>query len=532
VNRAFGFFAFLVLAAASFAQDASASGEEAVAARYLSYARAAAGEGRWADAETVLERASDFASASSDLSLGLAEARRKLGRPLGSVLEAARRALEAGRWTYGSPDEARLLEAECLLDLRLYDEALSVLSKSAAGPETELLRLRALRGSGDPARYALRMKDALGAYPRDPRFAALLFRSVGKRPKSSEELRLATLAVSRLPFLLDQDPFLAVLAAPFVPDPEERRRLVAAYRAVPPSDAASLPAALDLGLVEENDAVDELFAREVLDHRLIEEVYSLLRSESARERFRSSLAEFSGVVFDDAEGDGRREAETRYAKGAIVSFDYDADQDGLPEWSIRFSAGLPVSADVVISTSEPDSDRVYGSASLPARPVQETEIAKAEISWERYPYVAAVRLGDRLFGFPPAGFPFAPVRLAPIAPSSETRFPAVDARMPRLTERSLFSFASSLERPGGLAPGSVERIEYSGGTPLRSFETLAGRQIARTDYEAGFPLLRRVDFDQDGRFETAERYRKRSFELESVETDFDGDGVFEKERIK
>ena len=532
MKRVLGVFALLVCAAASFAQDASTTGEEAVAARYLSYARVAVDEGRWSDAEAVLERASDYASASSDLSYQLAAVRRKLERPIGAVLEAARRALEAARWTYNVPDDARLLEAECLINLRSFEEALAVLADCSNGPETELLRLRALRGSGDSVRYARWMKDALDAHPRDARFVELLFRSQEKRPKSAEEVRLISLAVSRLPFLLEQIPFLAVLAAPFVPDLQERRRLVSAYRAIPTADAASLPVALDLGVVEESDAVDELFAEQRLDFRLLEDLYSLLRSEGARSRFRDRLAGFSGTVFKDEDSDTRSESETRYEQGAIGSFVYDADQDGLPEWALRFADGLPVSATVALAAAASAADRASGVGFLPSRPVLGADRATAEIKWERYPYAATVRLGDSLFGFPPAGFPFAPVRMTQIVPSAATRMPTVDTRMPRLTERSLFSFASWLERRGLIAPGSVERIEYSGGVPQRSLEFLDERQIALTDYEGGFPFRRRLDLDQDGRFETIERYKKRSSELESVETDFDGDGVFEKERFK
>lgn len=524
---ALGFFAFIVFASASSAQDASTMGEGAVAERYLAYALKAADEGRWLDAETVLDRAADYASASSDLSYLLAEARRRLGRPIGSVLEAARRALEATRWSKRTSDDARLLEAECLVDLRLFDEALSVLSDCAPGADAELLGLRALRGTGDIPRYLLRMRDALSAYPRDARLVRLLFRSAEKSPKNAEELRLIALSLSRLSFLLDSDPFLAVLASPFVADPAERRRLVAAYRAIRPSDFESLPAALELGLVEENDAVEELFIQQDLDHRLIAETFGLLRSEEAISRFRERLASFSGIIAEDGDRDQRRESEARYERGEIRSYLYDADQDGVFEWSIRFADGLPVDAFVVLAVdSSPDSP------ALPSRPVSEADRLRAALSWERYPYLAAVRVGDRVFGFPPAGFPFAPVRLSPVVPSSAVRAPKTDTLTPRLTERSLFSFAAWLERPGTLAQGSIERIEYSGGVPLRSIESLDGRPLAYVDYEGGFPLQRRADFDQDGRFETIERYKKHGFDVDYIESDFDGDGIFEKETIK
>jgi hypothetical protein len=122
--------------------------------------------------------------------------------------------------------------------------------------------------------------------------------------------------------------------------------------------------------------------------------------------------------------------------------------------------------------------------------------------------------------------------MVPIVPSSPIRLPVADQVTPRLTERSLFSFAVSLTRPGVIIPGSVERIEYSRGIPCYSVETLNGRAAARTEFDGGYPALRKLDLDLDGRFETIERYNKNSREPAVIETDFDGDGVFEKENPK
>jgi len=522
MNRAIGLCIAFCIAAGASAQVDADRGDEAIARRYLSHALKSVAEARWNDAETTLERGSDFAAASSELSYYLAIARLALGRPVGAVLEATGRALEAKRWTTRSEDDARLLEAECLIRVRAFSEALSALASCAEAADVVLLRLRALKGLGERGAFLSVLRGALSSYPRDPRFAETAFEGVDPRAAAGEERRIVELLLSRLPFLLDADPRLALSASPFVADLSERRRLVAAYRASAAADPASVPLALNLGLLSDERAVEEFFSTASLSRRSIQEVFSLLRTDSGRKRFGERLSLFSGEIAEDADSDGEREGSSILESGALISFSYDADQDGIPEWRIRFSSGLPVSARFALSM-EKESD------GIPVRPVSDAELDYAEIHWDRYPYVSEIRLGERLFRFGPASFSFAPVIHRLLVPTSAVQFPQTDSIAPRLTERSLYSFVSILERPGSLASGSVERIGFKSGVPFKASETLGGKTLAVTEYEAGFPFLRRLDLDLDGRFESIERYKPRSNSLLSVETDFDGDGVYEKD---
>jgi hypothetical protein len=107
-----------------------------------------------------------------------------------------------------------------------------------------------------------------------------------------------------------------------------------------------------------------------------------------------------------------------------------------------------------------------------------------------------------------------------------------------LTEQLLLSYAYRIERPGRDFAGSVERIECKNGVVSSAKEYLGGRLVSETVYENGIPAFARIDLDLDGRMETIRRFRRaaadesegvmeRIFEIESVESDFDGDGAFE-----
>jgi len=84
--------------------------------------------------------------------------------------------------------------------------------------------------------------------------------------------------------------------------------------------------------------------------------------------------------------------------------------------------------------------------------------------------------------------------------------------------------------------GAAEQIFLERGIPLRSVESLDGKQISVTEYERGFPVIQFVDLDLDGRMETVRRFRPpppdffENFDLKpliaSSESDWSGDGQF------
>jgi tetratricopeptide (TPR) repeat protein len=529
MRRTVGALVLSILAAAVSGQD---RGDAAVASRYFDYALAAALDGRWADAEETLSRASDFSDVSSDVSYLLALARLRGGKPVGAALEALSRAVEAGRWSRYAEHDARLLEGECLAAIRSFDQALAAVSSCPESPEKTLVRLRALAGQGDRGRFRALARDALDAYPRDTRIVRLLFAFLDPSVASDGDLSLAETALSRLPFLLDADPFLAVLAYPFVRDSRERRDLIAAYRAEGHVSPRSVGPALELGLIADADAAAELFSYPSVDLKTLRSVFSLLRDDDGRSRFSRTAAAYSGTVSEDADGDGRSEARTVYAAGTIASFSYDSDQDGIPEVSVDFRDGLPVAARVAASLSvEPNAGLLSAGRPVASRPAGEGERVFARVAWSRYPYASEAELDGVKYEYAAREFPLAPLTLNRLVPSGDARIPQADPLAFRLTERSLLSFAAAVEREGELAPGSVERVSFVRGVAVRAVETLKGAVIARTEFDRGRPAARYLDLDLDGRMEAVQRFRFSETEgavVDRVEIDENGDGKIDR----
>lgn len=524
------------------ATDVVARGEFAVAERYADWAVAAISGGHWAEAEAALERAQDFADVSSDLSYLLAQVRSHENRPKGAVLDAVRRGLDTDRWNRYTSVQARLLEAEALLPVGAFTETLRSLALIPAsdaeryGVDIACLRLRALLGLGDIPSFRSAMTLALKQYARDSRPVRILFRYAANMsvPNAMDQDMVETV-LKRLPSLLGEAPDLVYLAAPFMRDTEEAARFVAAYRSSGGTAPEAIPSALNLGVIDEDVAIEELFRLKNMDKDLILAVWKLLRSSAGREHFRRNLSFYSGVIQEDANHDGYAEALTRYGNGTIEEYVYDADQDGIFEWRVFWKAGIPARAEVALPDGgDQESGFARGSVGLP---VKDGDLVRAAVLWERYPAVLRAGFAGYTYEFNPGEFTFNPFVIVEIPESGGLSYPERDPRRARLTGRSLASFAASLERPGREFQGAVERITLEWGVPRRAAEYLEGRVVSSTEFVQGRPVVQHIDLDLDGRMETIRRFRIQEGSpgggggyapiLESSESDWDGDGVYE-----
>jgi tetratricopeptide (TPR) repeat protein len=491
---------FSGLYAQSFNRDAEVAGQ------YAQWARQAMDEDRWDEALTSLERAADFTDVSSDISYLLASARSHEGKSRASVIEALDKAIQVNRWGNNSETQAFLLKAEQLVAMRNYTNALAILERVGESADSAMLRLLALRGlalsSGNAqvlARFRGQLLIAMDRYPRDTRPLRIFFEYARNRePEFSElpsgDLNLLELALRRLPFLLETDPDLAWMAAPFTRNIEDARRLVASYRATTVKPlAASLPVTLNLGLIGDTDAVEELFGvdseNSVLYKETVIDVFNLLRSEEGRNFFTQKLLSFSGFLFSDEDRDGIVESTVSYNSGVVQEFSYDRNQGNVFDLRVLFDTG--------------------GAPSSSVYPL--TAGLSAHIKWERYPSVEQVTLADELFLFRPADFHFAPVSFILLGGSTNTAgllYPQPEYQFLTLTRRSFVSFCASISRPSVEFDGAVERIFLERGIPLQAEETLNGKQVSFTEFERGIPVVQRLDLDLDGRMETVRSFRR------------------------
>jgi tetratricopeptide (TPR) repeat protein len=553
------------------------------AQRYVQWVQQAINEGRQSEALAALERASDFSDVSSDISYLLAVSRSRMGHDRNSVVEALNKAIGTNRWVNYNENQAFLLKAEQLVAMRSYTRALAALDQIRGGVEitgdAAMLRLLAFRGlatgagnAADTAQALVRFRSlvlaAMDRFPADPRPLRIFFEYARNRspvPAGSpaglpaSDIDLLELSFRRLPFLLEADPELTWIAAPLMRDTAAARRFVAAYRAGGISHIqnrdfmphpGSIPVALNLGLINDIQAAEELFGgsrginnplpfetvpdgNPVLESSIIRDTFYLLRSEEGRDFFTQKLLSFSGIIICDNDRDGHFESHTFYSSGVITQFKYDKNQDNVFDLVISFNAsGEPARAGFLVT-----------GFSIPAL-----------INWEyglfshdkrsSYPSVSSVELVNETFLFRPADFQYAPVAFTTLGGSRNFAglvFPRVSHQYLELTRRTLASFAANVSRPSAEFAGATEQIFLERGIPWQAVEVLNGRLVSIKEFERGFPVLQYVDMDQDGRMETIRRFHRPGHELSwadaeelldyraliaSSESDWTGDGRF------
>ena len=498
-------------------QDFDARGEDQMAERYALWAKNMMNNGQWKEALAGLERAADFANVSSDLSYLLAVARSHEKMPRLSVLEALELALVTDAWNEYSPDTARLMKAENLIIIRAYADALKELSRVPASAEEAALTLKALMGS--PAQFRAFLTATLDRYPREIAPVRIFFDFLKKENSRNweidsepmptaalrEDLELLDLINHRLPVLLLKDPELAWMAAPYMRDRDEARRLVLAYRAIYTPLPASLPVSLHLGVIDDETALEELFkaslGKPVIDIDLLAEIWGLLRREETRALFRRNLSSYTGVIIEDRDRDTIHEVSAEYFDGMITAYHYDANQDGVPELSVQFDAALPVRAEVAIP---PDTSR-------------ENPAGNAAVQWERYPAIQEVELDGVQYIPRPLDFHYSPLRFVDFN-GSGFLFPLRDPLGAPLTRRVLVSNSIRVERPSLEFRGGMEVVEVNQGIPVRAREYVGNMMVSETEFLRGRPQLQRVDLDFDGHMETVRHFSRnyRDMELEEL----------------
>lgn len=520
--------------------DSDVRGDAAVAEKYLLWAEDAIASGRWDDAHAALERAVDFADISSDISYLLAIVRAEEDESRGLVLQSLEHSIETGRWKYYSEAQARLMEADQLITLRRYSSALNSLAVyrnlAAENADFALLRLAALKGLADarppanneadpkpqiklaPVEFRRRMLETMDNYPRDPRPLRILFTYANQREPDRDDIALMEIALRRLPFLLESDPELAWMAAPFIANDDEARRYTAAYRSgslkirqepgFKPNPSSIIPA-LNLGLLDDKDAVDELFSEETLERELIVKITALLRSDEGRDYMARRLHTFTGSITDDEDKDGFAESRAVYVDGSLREYYYDVDQDGITNLFVMFVAGAPIQAE------------------LTSVPVSSGSRLQTLIRWERYPSVQTVSLRGETWLPRPGDFQFTPITFTELGASNAYTglvFPQHNSRSSGINRRTLASIAVSVQRRSPEFEGGVEQIFLDHGRPIRSEVTLNGMIVSITEFENGYPLIQRLDMNLDGRMETVRHFEKGV--LRSSESDWQGSGIF------
>ena len=481
----------------------SGTGETQVAERYAVWAKEMAEEGRWHEVLLAMERAADYREISSDLSYLLALARHRQGHANVLVIEALNVALEVNRWTLYDPEEARFLFVEMFLAIKAWPNALAELAAVSSGPREAELRLKAL-AAYSPLEFRNFMAETLDRYPRETAPVRVFFDFITDlRARDimplDEDLQLLELILRRLPALLLNDAELAWMAAPYIHNLDEARRMLLAYRAVNYAVPNSLPISLYLGVIDEDTAMEELFSSNILDIRLLGEVWDLLRHDNARAIFRQHLASFSGFILRDDNRDMIPESYSAYSNGILLYSSFNYMQDGIEELMVYFDAGVPEKCLVLLP---------YDASSEAAAGREESEII-----WERFPSVLEAHISGVKFTPRPFDFFYQPIVFEELW-GSGLFFINLNPSSPPLTRTTIVSYSLLVERQSLEFAGGIEVIELNQSIPVRAREYVGELMVSETEFLRGRPQLQRVDLNMNGTMDTVRLFGSNYPEME------------------
>jgi len=556
----FLFLMFMVLTVSfSFAQnhDLQQIIDDADAAhQYVVWIRQALDEGRLEDASAAIVRALDFSNVNSDISYLAAYVGLRLGDARPAIVAHLDKAIDVNRWAYYNENEALVLKAEQLVNMQRYSSALAALEQVKEGDvsaDAAMMRLKAFRGlalnSLSATEIAVFQSFALSTmnrFSRDPRPAVVYLEYLNFIRKYNSRLNLELSASSlgssdqqvldlilrRLPILVEIDPNLAWMAVPYMRSLEDARRYTAGYRAggflanasgFTPSPR-SIPLALNLGLIGDNQAIEELFSNplSIIDFNVLNDTFDMLRSEEGRDEFTRTLLNFTGFIITYDSHNGLIESAATIKEGVVRCLIIDKNHELYLDLQFDFNSnGIPTSATVSVSGNN----------------------TQADVTWERYPFVMRVKLPHEDFAFRAADFNYTPLSFITLG-GSRTRpgmsFPVL-SNQHELSRRSLVSFCASIDRPSVEFEGATERIILEGGIPQQAVEVLGTNIVSITEFEGGLPVIQYIDLDLDGRMETIRRFHRpgpnypwpdtdERFEyralVASSESDWIGDGRF------
>jgi hypothetical protein len=366
------------------------------------------------------------------------------------------------------------------LTLRQYSNALRTVQLCADNADSALVRLEAWKGLDDRQGFIREATLSLDRFAREPRISALILRYAATHTPAGGEQALVDRVLRTVTILTDRTPELAYLAAPFVYDRQEGQRLVAAYRAVTPVPAAeSLPVSLDLGVIGSESATVALFKNDTIDRGVLLSVWSLLASDEDRKVFEQHLQAFTGSITIDENRDRIVETTVEYHSGRLASYSHDADQDGIPDITVRFTGEIPESGFLAA-----------GSITL---------------YWQEFPSVRQAEKDGLRYDFAPRSLFFSPFRLQELC--GETLFPEPDVYAGSITERTLAGFALAISRDSKNFVGAEEVVTMLDGIPVSAEERLQGKLVSETEFDRGFPVVQRLDLDLNGSLETVRRFR-------------------------
>ena len=502
---------------AAIAQNSAGAANKNTALRCLKLAESCLVAGDWQNALNQAELGLSYDNSISDLYYIKAAASLNLGGTKSDALRLISSAFERASWAGYTKNGARIFIADLLSDTGLYEESLSALDSEPFiySADAEFIRIKNYYRMGtleslDNARQ--RLNSDRRVYPADQRFPEIffmfesLFMSEAERDGLNYKIPqiVSTIAdsyITKLPDYSDRNPELELMAASFARG-EDKLRLIKAIDAKNKSLSELLAiAALRAGIYTDTQAFDMFFGASdgEFSLELLETFISLLKEPEVIGRAAKTLADFTGTIHIDENMDLQYEFVVQYENGRPQYIKYDGNNDGETELYSSCDFGAPVF--------------VYFNSS------------RIQFFYDTFPRISKVSYSDQklVYNFLHDDFVFSPFDFVVdnvfARTGAEFYIPYISKEIAIPLPQELIEKASSFELP--VTERDDARIVYtlSGGNIVFAEFYEKNARYAYCDFSKETSIVRFVDYDNDGSFETTELYAEIPFAQEGLKSD-------------
>ena len=499
------------------AQNSAGAANKNTALRCLKLAENCLVAGDWQNALSQAELGLSYDNSISDLYYIKAASSLNLGGTKADALRLLSSAFERSSWAGYTKNGARIFLADLLSDTGLYEESLSALDSEPFiySADAEFIRIKNYyrMGTKDSLSQARqRLNSDRRVYPSDQRFPEIffmfesLFMSEAERDGIAYKIPqiVSTIADSyivKLPDYSDRNQELELMAASFARG-EDKLRLIKAIDAKNKSLSALLAiAALRAGIYTDEQALEMFFGATgaELSLDLVETFIALLTDETVIQRAAEILADYTGTLYIDENMDLQYEFTVQYENGRPQYIKYDGNNDGETELYSSCDFGAPVF--------------VYFNSS------------RIQFFYDTFPRISKVSYSDTklLFNFLHDDFVFSPFDFVTdtvfARTGAEFYIPYISKEIAIPLPQELIEKASSFELP--ITERDDARIVYtlSGGNIVFAEFYENNMRYAYCDFSKEESLVRFVDYDNDGSFETTELYSEIPYAQEGLSSE-------------
>lgn len=499
------FFAFALdpIKSGDALKDSADLANRRTALRCLSNATNYAAEKNYDAAVSQAQLGIAYDDSISDLWYVVAASGSALGKTRSEILPVLERSLKINNWVNYNRDNARLMAADIYSETGNLGRALELLDSKPMlySSDAEFVRVKIYYRMGDGESVSKARNKIDGArriYPSDTRFPLVFFKFENPDALDATAKRLSDGFIGQIAQYQEASPDknaeLEIYAASFATG-EKKVRMLKSFAARGLEHPLYAQEALKAGLINQQHAFEYLcnFAEKEIDVKMFRNLLSKMEDKKVVEYIAKYMDAFDGSFSEDTDGDGNANLLVKYTRGRPQEIFYDRNQDGKLEWTVECDFGVPVSG--------------------------KFEEKNMSFEWSQFPFLSSLSfsssdkksLSGERFTFAGESLLWTPVIIEKddaisLKTGNDFFYPALNSNLSGISNAELLDAASGFEIDSLKMEG--ERIYFLllGGNVTQAMYYRNNVLYAQAQFEGNIPVLRVVDFDNDGVFETTEFY--------------------------